>query len=564
MKSASESEFDVIVVGSGSAGLATAIVAALHGLQVLLVEKTPYFGGATAWSGGGCWVPDNHLMREAGLSDSAEAATTYVRQVVGDSLNENLLDQFLRNSPEMLRYFERHTQLHFALTSDMPDYHPEFSGSSERGRLLVPIAFDGRKLGAWFSQLRPALQEFNAPGGMMVGFEDADHLMNAGRSWRSLRHTLRLVGRYAVDRLRGYSRGTRLTMGNALAARLLRSAIDAGVMLWTHSAATALLYKDGRIVGLRIQREGRELQLLARRAVVLASGGFSADPDMRARYIPYADQHQSLMPEGNTGDGLKMACTIGACMPASNPSNAAWNVVSLRRRRDGSLQKFPHLFLDKPKPGCIAVNRQGRRFGNEASLMFTEAMHSSGSVPAWLICDSHFIRKHGLGLVYPGGMGRRRLVREGYLTEAATLKELAQQLDIPAAVLETTVAKFNRNAAEGCDPDFGRGATAFDRSMGDPGQHPNPSLGPLETAPFYAVQIFPGDATTTLGLKVDGHGRVLDSTGSPLTGLYACGLDMNSLWLGRPPANGCNHALNLTFGYLIARHISGVSSGGLR
>ncbi|MDB5988082.1 MAG: fumarate reductase, partial [Nevskia sp.] len=548
METATIPIFDVIVVGSGSAGMAAAIVCALHGLKVALLEKTGYFGGATAWSGGGCWVPGNHLMQRAGLGDSAEAAATYVRQVVGDALEEKLLQQFLRNSPEMLRYFEQHTQLRFELIGAMPDYHPELAGACEQGRLLVPIVFDGRRLGAWFAQLRPPLQEFNAPGGMMVGFADAEHLMNAARSWRSLRYTLRLLARLALDRLRGYRRGTRLTMGNAMAARLLRSALDAGVTLRHHSAAVELLRENGRISGVRVQRQGREQLLHARRGVVLASGGFSADPQMRARYIPYAEQHQSLMPEGNTGDGLKMACNAGAVMNQHNPSNAAWNVISLRRRPDGSLQKFPHLFLDKPKPGCIAVNRQGRRFGNEASLMFTEAMHASDSVPAWLICDRRFIRQYGLGLVYPGGFGLRRLLREGYVTVGATLAELAQRLDLSAESLNATVEKFNRYAAAGKDLDFGRGNTAFDRSMGDPAHQPNPSLGPLATAPFYAVQIFPGDATTTLGLKVDGHGRTLDANSQPIPGLYACGLDMNSLWAGRPPANGCNHSLNLTFG----------------
>ncbi|MDB5971392.1 MAG: FAD-binding dehydrogenase [Hydrocarboniphaga sp.] len=549
--------FDVVVVGSGSAGMAAAIVAALSGLQVLLVEKTAVFGGATAWSGGGCWVPGNHLMQRAGIADSAEAAARYVRQVVGEALNETLLERFLRHSPEMLRYFEQHTQLRFELSGAMPDYQPELAGASKQGRLLVPVEFDGRQLGPRFAQLRPPLQEFNAPGGMMVGFRDADHLMNATRSWRSLRHTLRLAGRYLMDRLRGYSRGTRLTMGNALAGRLLRSALDARVTLWNHSAATALRRENGRVVGVQIDQRGRSRFVQARRGVVLASGGFSADPVMRAQHIPYADQHQSLVPEGNTGDGLKMAQAVGAVMNPCNPSNAAWNVISLHQRRDGSVQKFPHLFLDKPKPGCIAVNAQALRFGNEASLMFTEAMHASGSVPAWLICDGRFIRKYGLGLVYPGGYGLWRLVRDGYLIEAPTLAGLAQRLQMPADALTATVAEFNRHAAQGKDPRFGRGVSAFDLSMGDPAHRPNPSLGVLEQTPFYAVKIFPGDATTTLGLNVDGQGRALDADGRPIDGLYACGLDMNSLWAGRPPANGCNHSLNLTFGYLIARHLAG-------
>ncbi|WP_028079141.1 FAD-dependent oxidoreductase [Solimonas soli] len=556
-----DGRFDVVVAGSGSAGLSAATVAARHGLKVLLLEKTAYFGGATAWSGGGCWVPANHLMLAAGLHDDAARATRYVQQVVGDALRGHLLDRFLRYAPQMLLWFEQHTQLRFELTGAMPDYHSELEGAAAQGRLLVPQEFDGRRLGARFAQLRPALQEFNAPGGMMVGFADADHLINATRSWRSAWHTLKLAARYAADRLRGHARGTRLTMGNALAARLLASAADAGVTLCNHSAALGLLRDGSRVDGVLVRVAGETRRVSASRGVVLASGGFSADPAMRAQYIPYAEHHQSLMPEGNTGDGLRMAQAVGAAMNPRNPSNAAWNVISLHRRRDGSLQKFPHLFLDKPKPGCIAVNAHGRRFGNEASLMFTEAMHASGSVPAWLICDGRFIRRYGLGLVYPGGHGIKRLLRDGYLIEAPTLAELAQRLQMPADALVATVAEFNRHATRGQDPLFGRGVSGFDLSMGDPAHRPNPSLGVLERAPFYAVKIFPGDATTTLGLNVDGHGRALDAGGQPIDGLYACGLDMNSLWAGRPPGNGCNHSVNLTFGYLIARHLAGVPAG---
>lgn len=543
---------DVVVVGSGSAGMTAAVVSALQGLDVLLVEKTPYFGGATAWSGGGLWIPDNRHMREAGMTDSLAAAETYIRAVVGENLDEKVLATYLANCQPMLDYMEANTAVRYDLKGTMPDYFPDLPGGTNQGRLLNPTEYDGRLLGDWFSKLRPALEEFNAPYGMMVDLVDAYHMMAATKSWGSFVYTLKMGLRYGADRLRGYPRGTRLTMGNALSARLLRSAIDAGVSLWNNCAATGLVHEGKRITGIDLMKEGKAIRVMARRGIVLASGGFSSNPEMRAKYIPFAEHHQSLMPEGNTGDGLKMATALGAKMQDKNPSNAVWNIISLHHRPDGSIQKFPHLFLDKPKPGCIAINQQGKRFGNEASLVFTEDMHKTGSVPAWLMCDDKFIHKFGLGLVYPGGFGLRKLLRHGYLIKAQTLAELAQKMGVPEDALQDTVATFNGYAANGKDPEFGRGDSFFDIAGGDPEHKPNPSLGPINNAPFYAVKIFPGDATTTVGLKTDGNCQVLDTEGNAIAGLFACGLDMNSLWAGLPPFAGSNHTLNLTLGYVIA------------
>jgi hypothetical protein len=219
--------------------------------------------------------------------------------------------------------------------------------------------------------------------------------------------------------------------------------------------------------------------------------------------------------------------------------------------------KFPHLYLDRPRPGCIAVNTFGRRFADEAALDFVDMMQASGSVPAYFVCDRKFIKKNGLGLVYPGGFGLKRLVEAGYIIEAPTLRALAGRIAVDADGLLDSVAKNNRYAEDGVDPDFGKGSNAFDRSMGDPEHKPNPCLGPIETPPFYAVKIYPGDATTTLGLRVNTSGQVLDGEGAAIEGLSACGMDMNSLWAGRPPANGCNIGLGMTFGYIIGRTLAG-------
>ncbi|WP_066341476.1 FAD-dependent oxidoreductase [Azohydromonas lata] len=552
-------EKDVVVVGSGGAGLTAATVAARHGLDVLLAEKTAWFGGTTALSGGGVWVPGSTLATQAGLGEVAGAAARYVHEVVGPTLRADLLDAFLDAAPRMVDFLHAHTAVRFAVQRGFADWHPAASGFSREGRLLVPLEYDARELGPYFAQLRPPLTEFNAPGGMMIGLADMGHAANATRSFAAFRHMARLALRFGLDRLARHPRGTRLTMGNALAARLLRSALDAGVTLWRQAPMQRLLVEQGRVTGVVLQRGGEQLEVRARRGVVLATGGFSANGEMRRQFIPYAEHHVSLVPEGNTGDGLAAARAAGGRFDGENLSNAGWVVVSVLRRADGSVRKFPHLFLDRGKPGCIAVNAQGKRFGNESATNLVEPMHRSGSVPAYLVCDDAFIHRYGLGLVRPGGWGLRRMIAEGYIVTAPTLQALAAAIGVPPHALEATVDRFNGQAERGVDEDFERGNARADHVMGDPSHGPNPCLGPVRKAPFYALKVFPGDSTTTVGLRVDARARVLDMQDAPVPGLYAIGLDMNSLWRGRAPGNGANNTLSLTFGFIAGHALAGAA-----
>lgn len=544
-------EVDVVVVGSGGAGLTAATVAARCGLRVLLAEKTAYFGGTTALSGGGIWVPCSRLAAQAGLADDAEAASQYVQAVVGPSLRTDLLAAFLDAAPKMVDFLQAHTAVQFFVQRGFADWHPGMPGYRADGRLLSPLEFDGRLLAAYFNRLRPPLREFNAPGGMMLGLTDLPHIAQVTTSWASFRHMARLLLRFGRDRI-SHDRGTRLVMGNALAARLLKSAIDAGVQLMNQAPMQRLIVEHGAVRGVELLHQGQAMTLRTRRGVILATGGFSANAQMRQQHIPYPDQHVSLVPEGNTGDGLAQATALGGRIDGPNLSNAGWVVVSVLKHADGSLTKFPHLFLDRGKPGCIAINRSGKRFGNESTTNLVEPMHRTGSVPAHLVCDHRFIKKYGLGLVRPGGFGLQRLIDAGYILTAPTLEGLAHRIGADAGRLVATVAAFNRHSLEGIDPDFGRGANPSDFGMGDRRHQPNPCLGPIETAPFYAVQVFPGDSTTTLGLRVDAQARVLDADDHPIPGLQAIGLDMNSLWRGRAPGNGANNTLGLTFGYVAA------------
>ncbi|NHO66671.1 FAD-dependent oxidoreductase [Aestuariicella hydrocarbonica] len=548
-------ETDVVVIGSGGAGMTAACVAALHGMDVLLTEKTEYFGGTTAWSGGGIWVPGNSLAKAQGIADDKALARQYICDSIGDSVRTDLVDAFLEQAPAMVDFLRANTAVDFTLQEGFADWHPEVAGFTPSGRLLSPQEFNGLVLGEHFARLRPPLQEFNAPGGFMVGLGDMPHIANARKSLKSFWYLLKLLLRFGVDKLR-YGRSTRLTMGNALAARLCKSCVDAGVNLWNNAPMRQLLIEGGVVRGVIIDHGGELLTVRARRGVIMATGGFSANEEMRRDYIPFADQHVSLVPEGNTGDGIQAGLDQGGRFDGDNISNAGWVVVSLLPQPDGSLRKFPHLFLDRGKPGCIAVNQQGQRFGNESATNLVEPMHRTGSVPAYLLCDHNFIKKYGLGLVRPGGIGLNNMLEQGYLAHAETLDDLARQLGIDPDALVCTIGQFNTMAARGEDTDFGRGSFPADVSMGDVSHTPNPCLGPILTPPFYAVTIFPGDSTTTVGLRVDAKARVLDANDNPIPGLQAIGLDMNSLWRGKAPGNGANNTLSLTFGYVAARALA--------
>ena len=364
-----------------------------------------------------------------------------------------------------------------------------------------------------------------------------------------------LVIRFAWDKLRGRKRGSRLTMGNALAARLLRSAHDAGVTLSRNTTVTGLIGGPEGVTGLRVECEGISDTLMARKGVVLASGGFSANAQLRRAYMPYPDQHISIMAGCNTGDGMNMGLDAGGVVDGENVANGVWSVVSTMQKPDGSTAVYAHL-IDMSKPGCIAVNRAGQRFGNEASNTFVEYMHKANAVPAWLVADAKFIKKYGLGLVFPGGMGLKKLVKAGYITEGTTLADLADKIGVDAAGLQATAQTMNGYAETGKDLDFRKGDSPLDRDLGDHKHGPNPCLGTIGQAPFYAGKIFPGDGSTTVGLRIDGQARVLDGQGAVVPGLYAAGLDANSIWRGHAPAHGCNVGPAMTLGYIAGRSLA--------
>lgn len=554
-------ERDVVVIGSGAAAMTAAVVAAKAGLDVLVVEKAACFGGTSAMSGGVAWVPNNPHIVETGEKDSRERALRYFESLVGkDRMRPDVMEAFIENGRRMVEFLEENTETQFERTT-YPDYKSHLDGGMPVGRSISAREYDGRLLGRHFATLRPPMKELCVLGSMMVDGADVQHFMNVTRSFASFRHAARRLARFAIDRVR-YGRGTRLVMGNALIARLMKSAVDAGATLWHDTPARRLVKEDGRIVGVVVVRDGNEMLVRVRHGVVIGSGGFSHDEELKRRLIPHPDQHETICPETNTGDGIHMALDAGARIGGNTWHNFLGTQVSLMRDRQGRVvSKIPFLRRDRNKPGFVLVNREGKRFVSE-SWPYNDVAHAMnnapGAVPSFLVCDHVRLRKYGLGLVRPGPAWARPLgkyLASGHLVRAATLPELARKLGIDAAGLEETVRRNNEFARNGKDLDFGKGDTAYDRWQGDPAVKPNPSLGPIDAGPYYAIMLWPGDLGTFCGLVTDGHARVLDDGDRPIPGLYACGCDMHPVFTGSYPGGGGSIGPGMTFGFIAGRDI---------
>lgn len=546
---------DLVIVGSGAAGMVAAITAACRGLSVLVVEKSPQIGGTTSYSGGAGWLPLNPHMERIGVTDSREDAERYIRALTGDFFDAEMVGAYLDNTAAMVDELEENSSAVRFQPFLAPDYHSEVPGAAASARSLLPLPFDGRKLGSWLFRLRDAKPELTVLGGMQVDPAEAAHLQRSLSSWASLKVTLWLVSRYLVDKMR-YGRGTRMIRGLALSARLLRSALDAGVEVWTDSVALRLVGPAGAVNGLIVSRAGREIEIITTRGVVLAAGGFGASREMMAEAIPFPETHISVLVDTNTGDGIKMAQAVGATYGPENATNAIWAPGSSRRRTDGTLATYPHFAFDRCKPGSIMVGNDGQRFANEAQSyhVLVQRMQQTGNVPAWLIGDHHFLRTYGMGMARPWPYPYRHLVREGYLVQAPTLAALAAKIGVPAKALVNSAERMNRFAKSGTDEDFGKGENAYHRSLGDPDHSPNPCLGPISRAPYYALALYSTDAGTTRGLRVDRLARVVDASGQPIAGLYAAGLDMHSPLRGFYPGAGTMIGPAMTFGYIAGRH----------
>jgi succinate dehydrogenase/fumarate reductase flavoprotein subunit len=552
--------FDVVVIGAGGAGKAAALFAAISGLKAILIEHTGQVGGSTAYSAGSAWPNTSHAAT-VGAQDSIENAALYLRHSVGNQSSESMRHAFLANGPDAVAQLEAHSEVKFRARPLHPDYNSQLPGSSLKGRVLEAAPYDGRDLKDLLTLIREPIPEFMILGGMMVNQEDVLHLLNMLKSFRSFRHSVRILARHALDHLR-HPRGTRLMMGNALVARLLVSLHRRHVpILMNASVALVESGADG-VSSVTIRQNEVVRTIRIRGGLVAATGGFSRHPARRAEMLRKPVAAYCPGAPGHTGQLHDLLLKAGARYGTDHRDTAFWSPVSVRARADGSTAVFPHFIFDRGRPGTITVNSQGRRFVNEALSYhpFTQAMFEANettpSIPAFLITDEDGLRKYGLGMVRPSRFGRAGFLKDGYLVSAPTLAELAGRLEIDPAALTETVARFNSFAASGIDPDFGRGGTDYQRvTAGDLSHKPNPCLGPIARAPFYAVRLYPGDIGVATGLVTDEHARVLRDDGSAVGRLYACGNDMNSVMGGNYPGPGITIGPGLVFSYIAVRHI---------
>jgi succinate dehydrogenase/fumarate reductase flavoprotein subunit len=552
-------EVDVLVAGAGAAGMTAALVCALQGLDVVLCEKSSQVGGTTATSAGTIWVPGTKQAREAGFADDIPEARRYLDSIIGPATDERR-EAYLATGSELVDYLAQNSEVKFSLYAKHPDYLSNRPGTTLAGRALAPLPFDGRLLGADFAKLRAPIGEFMALGGMMIGRDDIEPLVRPFDSVANFRRMLSLLWRHATDRLR-YRRGTRLLMGNALAARLFYSLRQRKVPVWLNASVRELITADGRVTGAVLAVNGETRRVIARRGVVLATGGFGGSVQKLNEYVRPPLKHAVAF-AGARGEGMTVARAAGAVVEDDHAQPAFWTPVSETGWLAGGRGAYPHLALDRAKPGLIAVNSAGRRFVDEAVSYheFVVGMHRSHetvpTIPAWLVCDRAFIERYGLGRVPPGERSWRKLIASRYLVEADTLDALAAKIKVDAAGLRDSVARNDRSAETGVDEDFGKGSTDFDRHNGDPGHKPNRCIGPIGSAPYYAMAVYPSTLGSSVGLKADADGRVLSASGAPIPGLYACGNDLASIMRGHYPGPGITLGPGMVFAYRAAMAIA--------
>lgn len=555
-------EVDVLVVGSGAGGLISALVAAKRGASALVIEKSELWGGTSATSGGGIWIPNSHLAQAQGITDSEEAAFTYVRAQSADNVPDENIRAFIREAPKMLKWLEDNSPVRY-LSIPYTDYHAELPGGKPEGfRSHLPLPMDGRLLGEDVLTLRAA-----SPAASLFGYinwnftETTSLLLRAPGWWRML---AKMVARYYLDLpTRLFTRKDRnLTLGNALVGGLGYALKQQGVEIWRRTSLAEILRDEsGRVIGIAADRNGVRMTIGARRGVILAAGGFERNAQMRSQHLAVHDPRMSGGQINNTGDAIRAAEGIGAGM--RNLDSVWWApVFSVPGEERGRL-----CTIERALPGCIIVNQAGKRFLNEAasyhvvgSQIAANNTPEAPTQPSYVIFDAAFRQKYPMGPVMPivPDWLHPKNVR-AILHSSATLAGLARKIGVPAAALEDTVTRFNGFAQTGVDADFGRGSAAYDRFYGDPRVTPNPCLGPLLKAPFYAVPIYAGDIGTNGGIVTDDKARVLDDDGRMISGLYAVGNNAASAMGRSYPGAGVTLGPSMTFGYVAARHATGAN-----
>lgn len=561
--------YDVVVVGSGAGAMSAAIFAADQGMSVLIVEKSDKYGGTSALSGGGIWVPNNHYFKARGGNDSYDQALTYLKASTQGSVDEKRLRAYLDNAPKMMQYLQENTQLNYTVAERYPDYYQHLPGSAPGGRTLDPELFDTSKLGDEVDNLRPASPTTLLLGKIAWTARHAHKAMSKERGWRLM--IVWLMLRYKLDFKwrRKTRRDRRAALGNALIASLRASLMDRKVPLWLNTDFQELIETNGRISGLIVKRDGQEQVIQVRKGVILGSGGFEQNQSLRDKYLPKPTQQawSATPPGNNTGAALEAGQAIGA---ATELLDWAWWAPTISVPGE---DKARGVFAERAFPGAIVVNGEGKRFVNEAVgyLEFVDEMYKDNqktggkSVPAWVVFDAHFRFNYAMGPLMPSQvMPDSRMPKAWHKTvywKADSLAGLAAEIGVDAAGLKNTVERVNGFAATGNDEDFQRGGNVFDRYYGDSNVKPNPCLAPIKKGPFYAMRLDAGDIGTKGGLMTNERGCVVREDGSEIPGLYAIGNCSASVMGTTYPGAGATLGPAMTFGYIAAHDLARQPAG---
>ncbi|MBU6392990.1 MAG: FAD-binding protein [Sphingomonadales bacterium] len=554
---------DVVVVGSGAGGMLAGLVAAKNRADVLIVEKDKLWGGTSATSGGGIWIPGSDQAKAAGFEDNLDDAFHYVRGLSADNVPDANIRAYVDNAAPMLRWVTANTQIVYT-SQPYPDYHAENPGGSATGyRTHLPELFDGTLLGDDLKTQRMPSPAASLFGYLQWTFAETYELLYRTKGW--FRHLVINLAKYWFDwPLRFVSRkDRRLTLGNALTGGLRVALNEAGVPVWLSTPMQELVRDEtGRVTGIVVTREGRPYRIAARKGVVLAAGGFDKNKDMRAANAPlYPNTHLSGGVSSNTGDSIRAGKAVGA---ETMNLQSAWAapVFYVPGEDRGRL-----VTIERALPGCIMVNQKGERYLNEAASyhivgqqMARRALEHGDASPSWMVFDARYRHQFPMGPLLPllpdwlqaGAV-------KGIMKKGRTIEELAAAIGADPARLAATIARFNAGAAVGEDPDFHRGEAAYDKMYGDYRHQPNPCLRPLTEAPFYAMPIYPGDIGTNGGLLTNAKAQVVDAGGEAIPGLYAVGNNAASSMGESYPGAGVTIGPAMTFGYIAARDMTGAN-----
>lgn len=549
---------DLLIAGSGGGGMVAGLAALDSGLEPLILEKQALVGGSTGLSGGIVWLPNNPLMRAGDIADSHEDGLAYLADVVGDigpASSPARREMFLTAGYEMISFLIR-KGVRLIRCEGWSDYYPNHKGGNEAGRAVEGIPFDAAELGSWRDKVQPSLAKNY---GYVVLTNELRSVQYFNRSPHAFAVATKVFLRTRAARI---TRRQLLTNGASLIGQMLKVLLDlsdGNPPLWTNAALQDLIVKGGRVAGARVVRDGTALNIEARRGVLLAAGGFGKNAEMRRKYSGDQpnDGKWSIANAGDTGESLQAAMRLGA---KTDLLDEAWWLPSVFIANGGAAAAS--LGSGRQRPGAIYVDSTGRRFCNESNsyVEVGKAMYANRAVPCWMIFDDGYVRRYVAGTnPFKREHLPPALIESGAVRRGDSIGELARQIDLPADELARTVQRFNMFAAKGLDPDFGRGQSAYNDCLGDPGYRPNKAIGPLDRGPYYATRVLPADVGTCGGVITNEHAQVLDEQDRVIEGLYATG-NTTATVMGRTyPGAGASIASSMVFGYVAARHAAGRS-----